>query len=92
MQFLEWMWSLVTVNDVARVWVLDRLNIWVEPYLLNCSLQKVRAGAMMLLIMLVPSASFRLYARAVQPTKKSVLENLRTQVNCSTQNGFHLLL
>lgn len=63
LQFLEWMSNLVCHNPVAHGWMLERLRLWVEPFLLKHAIPKVRTWAMLLLVSLVPSQAFRNFAR-----------------------------
>lgn len=89
--FLEWMSNLVCHNSIAHSWVLERLNEWVESYLLACTVQKVRTWAMFLLAMLVPSQAFRIYARAGGHATKKPTIDLKSQMTAEAISVLHTI-
>ena len=53
MAVLEWLTTHVTRNKMAHLWVLDQMELWVEPYLIAHNNARVRNCEQGLLVCLL---------------------------------------
>ncbi|XP_028171395.1 ubiquitin carboxyl-terminal hydrolase puf [Ostrinia furnacalis] len=89
---LEWLALQVPRNKAAHAWALRTADRWVEQQLLAAGAARVRAGAALLLVALVPSQHFRAGYTRRPPPASSHLAKLPDTAHHALHQVYTMLL